>query len=68
MDQPQDRQPPAKKDEAPEQTWGQGEGEHEPTIPDDAEAGTEPVTYTGGTAATLDDPDALAREDEGMDR
>jgi len=50
-----------------EQTWGQGEGRHEPTIPDAEE---EPTTsYADGTARTLDDPDLpLAREDEGMDR
>ena len=32
-------------DDAPKQTWGQGSGEHEPTIPeDDAEAPTTPAT------------------------
>jgi hypothetical protein len=55
-----------------EQSWGQGEGTHEPTIPDDDEEGAAdeaPSTYSGGTAAQLDDPDLpLAREDEGMDR
>ncbi|MGH2417692.1 MAG: hypothetical protein ACRDFY_05100 [Candidatus Limnocylindria bacterium] len=55
-------------DEAPEQTWGQGEGEHEPTIPeDDAESSTTP-TYSEGTATYLGEPGSLAREDEGMDR
>jgi hypothetical protein len=50
------------------QTWGQGEGPHEPTIPDE-EAEETPATYTGGTPAHLDDPDLpLTREDEGMDR
>lgn len=49
-----------------EQTWGQGEGRHEPTIPDDE---TQPATYSGGEATDLDDPDLpLAREDEGMER
>jgi hypothetical protein len=52
-----------------DQTWGQGEGQHEPTIPGtDAEDET-PSTYSGGTPVDLDDPDLpLAREDEGMDR
>jgi hypothetical protein len=50
------------------QNWGQGEGPHEPTIPKKHEA-DQPSTYSGGTAAGLDDPDLpLAREDEGMDR
>lgn len=49
-----------------DQTWGQGEGRHEPTIPGEEEP---PPTYTGGSATNLDDPDLpLAREDEGMDR
>jgi hypothetical protein len=50
-----------------EQTWGQGEGRHEPTIADEAE---EPArTYVDGTARELDNPDLpLAREDEGLDR
>jgi hypothetical protein len=55
-----------------EQTWGQGVGDHEPTLPDEEdEEATPPVppTYSGGTATELDDPDLpLAREDEGMDR
>jgi hypothetical protein len=55
-----------------EQTWGQGEGAHEPTIPneeDETEVDEAPSTYAGGTAAQLDDPDLpLTREDEGMDR
>ena len=51
------------------QNWGQGEGMHEPTIPGDADEEETPSTYSGGTAAELDDPDLpLAREDEGMDR
>ena len=51
------------------QNWGQGEGEHEPTIPDDADEGETAPTYSSGTAAELKDPDQpLAREDEGMDR
>jgi hypothetical protein len=52
----------------PEQTWGQGEGEHQPTIePEPSES--EPRTYSEGAASELDEPDApLAREDEGMDR
>jgi hypothetical protein len=56
-----------------DQTWGQGEGQHEPTIPEpDDQADTEdapPASYADGTARQLDDPDLpLAREDEGMDR
>jgi hypothetical protein len=65
------------------QNWGQGEGAHEPTIPDrpdqpdkpdkpdeeQQEREQVPPTYSGGTAADLDDPDLpLARDDEGMDR
>ena len=51
-----------------EQTWGQGEGRHEPTLPDE-EADANPTTYSGGTATELDHPDVpLAREEEGMDR
>ena len=55
-------------DGEPEQTWGQGEGAHQPTIePEPAEA--EPRTYSEGEASELDEPDApLAREDEEMDR
>ncbi|HEX7197798.1 MAG TPA: hypothetical protein VF364_13310 [Candidatus Limnocylindria bacterium] len=56
---------------APEQTWGQGEGAHEPTIEPDASESPEPEprTYSEGAASELEDPDApLAREDEGMDR
>ncbi|HET8776487.1 MAG TPA: hypothetical protein VFN76_02395 [Candidatus Limnocylindria bacterium] len=59
---------PASEDEdrAPEQTWGQGVGRHEPTIPDDDE---EPTSYAGGEPHELDDPDLpLSRETEGMDR
>ena len=63
-----DQQRRTSDDEAPEQTWGQGEGEHEPTIPeDDAESSTTP-TYSEGTATRLGEPESLAREDEGMDR
>jgi hypothetical protein len=62
-----------------EQTWGQGEGQHEPTLPDDdqgsdddnASADESPpsVIYVGGTPAAADDPDQpLSRDDEGMDR
>ena len=54
-----------------EQTWGQGEGTHEPTVPDEDEDNAEeaPSTYSGGTATQLDDPDLpLARDDEGLDR
>ena len=51
-----------------EQTWGQGEGRHEPTIPDDEDE-KPAATYSGGSATTLDDPDLpLTREDEDMDR
>ena len=50
-----------------EQTWGQGEGRHEPTIPDDDEQ--EPTSYAGGTPHDLDDPDLpLSRETEGMEK
>jgi hypothetical protein len=52
-----------------EQTWGQGEGRHEATIPDKEDEEEGPSTYSGGTATQLDDPDLpLAREDEGVDR
>jgi hypothetical protein len=53
------------------QTWGQGEGRHEPTIPDDEDENEQrvPSTYSDGTPRQLDDPDLpLAREDDGMDR
>lgn len=51
-----------------EQTWGQGEGRHEPTIKPE-QADDEPTTYSEGTARELSDPGAaLSREDEGMDR
>ena len=51
-----------------EQTWGQGEGQHEPTIPDDDDEKA-PTTSSGGTAADLDDPKLrLSRDDEGKDR
>ena len=55
-------------DGEPEQTWGQGEGTHQPTIePEPGKA--EPRTYSEGEASEVDEPDApLAREDEGMDR
>lgn len=50
-----------------EQTWGQGEGRHEPTIPEEEEK--QPAAYSGGDATELDDPELpLSREDEGMDR
>jgi hypothetical protein len=65
MDQRDDRRDPADEPDPPEQTWGQGEGEHEPTIEGEEQ---EDVTYSEGTARSLDDPEALAREDEGMDR
>jgi hypothetical protein len=58
-----------------EQTWGQGEGQHEPTIaePEEPDAATdeeEPTSsYADGTPHALDDEDLpLTREDEGMDR
>jgi hypothetical protein len=58
-----------------DQTWGQGEGQHEQTIPEPEEpdAATdeeEPTSsYADGTARPLDDPDLpLTREEEGMDR
>jgi hypothetical protein len=67
-DEAQEREMPRTED-APEQTWGQGEGEHEPTIPeDDAESSTTPSSYSEGTAADLGEPETLSREDEGMDR
>jgi hypothetical protein len=56
-------------DEAPEQTWGQVTGQHEPTIPeDDAESSTTPSTYSEGTATELGEPGSLTREEEGMER
>lgn len=49
-----------------EQTWGQGEGRHEPTIPDEQD---EPTTYSGASARELENDEMpLSREDEGMDR
>jgi hypothetical protein len=66
-----------------EQTWGQGEGRHEPTIPEpddhdhdhhhdhdhDHDEEVPTSSYADGTPHALDDPDLpLAREDEGMDR
>ena len=52
--------------DAPEQTWGQGVGKHEPTIPEDPD---EPKTYAEGERTDLDDPDLpLSRENEGMNR
>ena len=54
-----------------EQTWGQGEGRHEPTIPDEDDEDEQrvPPTYSDGTATKLDDPELpLTREEEGMDR
>ena len=48
-----------------EQTWGQGEGRHDPTIPDDEDA----ARTSGGTAAGQADADLpLTRDDEGPDR
>ena len=53
-----------------EQTWGQGEGTHEATVPDDQRQDDEAApSYAGGTASELDDSELpLSREDEGMDR
>lgn len=52
-----------------EQTWGQGEGRHEPSIPGPESGDEEPTSYAGGTPRTLDDPDLpLSREDEDMER
>lgn len=52
----------------PDQTWGQGEGRHDPTIPPDGDE-KPPTIYPDGNATNLEDSDAgLAREDEGMDR
>jgi hypothetical protein len=49
-----------------EQTWGQGEGRHEPSIPDEE---PKPTSYAGGRPHELDDSDLpLSREDEVMDR
>ena len=42
------------------QTWGQGEGTHEPTIADEEDE-QPPSANTGGTAADLDDPDLPPR-------
>ena len=71
-----ERQAPDATDEASElegggteQTWGQGDGAHEPTIPDEDDEEKPPTTYSSGTAANLEDAGLpLAREDEGMDR
>lgn len=63
-----DRRIPATED-APEQTYGQGEGRHEPSIPEDESSEPTRSTYSEGTATDPEDPDAaLARDDEGMDR
>jgi hypothetical protein len=52
----------------PDQTWGQGEGAHEATIPEeDEESTTTPSSYSEGTAGRPEEP-PLARDDEGMDR
>lgn len=60
---------PPEGDATSEQTWGQGEGAHEPTLEPEAPEREGGATYTGGTATEIDDPDApLAREDEGMER
>jgi hypothetical protein len=60
-------QPNKGMDGQPEQTWGQGEGKHEPTIPDDDDTGEEPRSHTGETTRR-DDPDASSRDDEGMNQ
>ena len=62
-----DRRIPATED-APEQTYGQGEGHHEPSIPEDESSESDRSTYADGTATDLDDPNVLTRDDEGMDR
>ncbi|HJP71019.1 MAG TPA: hypothetical protein VJ975_04810 [Candidatus Limnocylindria bacterium] len=55
-----------REDGGPDQTWGQGEGRHEPTIPDEEQ---QPTSYSGGEPHELDDPDLpLSRETEGMER
>ena len=60
---------PPEGDAKSEQSWGQGEGAHEPTLEPDASEQEPGATYSGGTASEIDDPDApLAREDEGMER
>ncbi|MDQ4034912.1 MAG: hypothetical protein M3153_03195 [Chloroflexota bacterium] len=52
----------------PEQTWGQGEGKHQPTI-EQAPAEEEPRTDSEWAATELDQPDAPpTRDEEGMDR
>jgi hypothetical protein len=53
------------------QTWGQGEGRHEPTIPADEadDADETPTSYSDGRPTKLDDRNApLSRETEGMER
>lgn len=41
-----------------DQTWGQGEGGHEPTIPDEEdEEGTAAATPSSGSPANLEDPE-----------
>ena len=50
-----------------EQTWGQGEGTHEATIPDDEDPEARMSSYSEGTAGRPDEP-RPARDDEGMDR
>ena len=48
-----------------EQTWGQGEGRHDPTIPDDDSA----APTAGGTATgQVDAVMPLTRDDTGPDR
>ncbi len=60
---------PPEGDAKSDQTWGQGEGTHEPTLDPEAAEREARTTYSGGTATEIDDPDApLAREDEGMER
>lgn len=49
-----------------EQTWGQGEDVHQPTIP--AEGEDRPTAYPEGEGAELGDPETLTREDEAMER
>lgn len=53
-------------EQAPDQTYGQGEGGREPAIPDE---GGDPITgYNEGTVTSGDVSSPLARDDEGMDR
>ena len=62
-----DREPNERPD-SPDQSWGQGEGAHEATIPEkDEESTATPSSYSEGTAGRPEEP-PLARDDEGMDR